>query len=200
MAVYRRQTFYTGEIRLSKDLCTVFPELLIQMPSAPLFNAIRACYFRKFKKMNIGKHVHLFKGVHLRGNVTLEDNALVNEFCTISSSHPGQITIGEYTILAPYVYIRNSNHGFEDLTVPIRYQDNTVEDIHIGKDCWLGKGAVVLAGVTIGNGVVVGAGSVVTGNIPDYAIVAGVPAKIIRYRNEPHQPCSGDSLPRRELP
>lgn len=61
-------------------------------------------------------------------------------------------------------------------------QNAIIKDTTIGEDCWIGTGAKILKGVNIGNGVVIGANSVVTKDIPDYAIVGGIPAKIIKYR------------------
>ena len=56
--------------------------------------------------------------------------------------------------------------------------------LKIGKNCWIGAGAIILPGVTIGNGVIVGAGAIVTNDVPDYAVVGGNPARVIRYRNQ----------------
>lgn len=63
--------------------------------------------------------------------------------------------------------------GFKDLNETI-----------IGNDVWIGERAILLAGIKIGNGVIIGAGSVVTKNVPDYSVVAGNPAKVVRFRND----------------
>jgi len=64
----------------------------------------------------------------------------------------------------------------------MRYQEHTSAPIHIGRDVWIGRGACILPGVTIGEGAVIGANSVVTKDIPDFAMAAGVPAKVIKIR------------------
>jgi acetyltransferase-like isoleucine patch superfamily enzyme len=75
-----------------------------------------------------------------------------------------------------------AQHGIERLDIPIREQPGTWPRIIIGRDSWIGDRAVVAADV--GKHCVIGAGSVVTRPIPDYAIAVGVPAKVVRYRNE----------------
>lgn len=96
----------------------------------------------------------------------------------------GTITIGDNTIFGPGVSIHAENHNFSDLNKPIRKQGATRKEVTIGKDCWIGSKAVILDGVNIGNHVIVAAGAVVTKDVPDYAIVGGVPAKIIKQRKE----------------
>ena len=96
----------------------------------------------------------------------------------------GTITIGDNTIFGPGVSIHAENHNFSDLNKPIRKQGATRKGVTIGKDCWIGSKAVILDGVNIGNHVIVAAGAVVTKDVPDYAIVGGVPAKIIKQRKE----------------
>ena len=93
----------------------------------------------------------------------------------------GSIFIGSNCLISQQVSIIASNHAVKkDLL--IQNQEWINGDISIGNDVWIGCGAQILAGVVIGNGVVIAAGSVVTKNIPDYAIIGGVPAKIIKYR------------------
>ena len=91
------------------------------------------------------------------------------------------LEIGDDTMLGPFVNINCADHGME-LGKPMREQYGTYAPVIIGSDCWLGAMVVVLKGVKIGNGAVVGAGSVVTRNIPEYTIAAGVPAKVIKER------------------
>lgn len=78
------------------------------------------------------------------------------------------------------VYVTDANHGYTDPNTPIGRQLGAHSPVRIGAGSWLGHGSVVLPGTTIGRNVVVAAGSVVRGNIPDHAVVAGVPAKVIR--------------------
>lgn len=87
----------------------------------------------------------------------------------------GKISIGDYTQIGPNVGIISSNHLPEDNSKHI------ADEVHIGKYCWIGMGAVILPGVTLGDFTVVGAGAVVAKSFPDgYSVIAGNPAKIVR--------------------
>lgn len=98
--------------------------------------------------------------------------------------------IGRYCSISSGCSIGAPRHNMEWLTtIPIdridvhpEYCENKKQKTIISNDVWIGANAVIKAGLHIGNGAVIGAGAVVTKNVPDYAIVAGVPAKIIRYR------------------
>lgn len=96
----------------------------------------------------------------------------------------GKVEIGDNTIFGPDVRIFAENHKFDDLETPIFLQGATKQGVSIGEDCWIGSNVTILDGVHIGKKVIVAAGSVVNKDIPDYAIVGGVPAKIIKMRNE----------------
>ena len=96
----------------------------------------------------------------------------------------GKVKIGSNTIIGPGVSIHSENHNFQELDTPIRLQGATRKGVTIGEDCWIGSKAVILDGVNIGNHVIVAAGAVVNKDVPDYAIVGGVPAKIIKMRKE----------------
>lgn len=94
----------------------------------------------------------------------------------------GGVTIGRDTLLGPFVAVYSENHRFSDPGVPIRKQGQSRRPVCIGDDVWIGAHAVVLAGVTIGDGAIVAAGAVVTKDIPEGKIVAGVPAEVIGNR------------------
>ncbi len=91
------------------------------------------------------------------------------------------IQIGDYTRIGAYVQIIDTDHGAAKDQL-IMDQNAVIEPVIIGKDVWIGAGAKILKGVTVGDGAVVGANAVVTKDIPPYAIVGGVPATIIKYR------------------
>jgi acetyltransferase-like isoleucine patch superfamily enzyme len=94
----------------------------------------------------------------------------------------GGITIGEDVIMGPNVKVFSENHNFSDLSLTIKEQGVTTQTVVIGNNCWLGAGAIILAGVTIGDGCVIAAGSVVNKSVPANSIVAGVPGKVIKSR------------------
>lgn len=96
----------------------------------------------------------------------------------------GGITIGDDVIMGPNVQIFSENHNFSHPQVIIKDQGVTRAPVIIGNNCWLGAGATILAGVTIGDGCVIAAGSVVTKSMPPNAVVAGIPAKVIKQRQE----------------
>ena len=91
------------------------------------------------------------------------------------------IEIGDDVWTGHHVYITDQNHGYEDLDRPISVQVMPERPVRIGDGSWLGHGTVVLPGATIGRHVVIGANSVVRGEIPDFCVAAGNPAKVIKH-------------------
>ena len=94
------------------------------------------------------------------------------------------IHIGKDVTFGPRVTILDHNHGFSEFSQSVMYQPLTGEPVVIEDFVWLGANVVVLAGVKIGEGAVVGAGSIVTRDIPPYAVAVGNPARPIRYLKE----------------
>ena len=125
--------------------------------------------------------------VQIQGNVTLGLCSTLGHHAILQG---GDISIGRYSQIAPYVAMYAQDHPTDYMTIYVnkRLMDGNLQShstkspIYIGHDVWIGHGAILLKGITIGNGAIVGAGSVVTKNIPDYCIVAGNPARIIRKR------------------
>ncbi|OUL29899.1 acyltransferase [Nostoc sp. T09] len=93
------------------------------------------------------------------------------------------LTIGNHCAIGPGCYITDHDHGL-DLTLPPLKQPMIAKPTRIGDRVWIGANVTILKGVTIGNDTVVGAGSVVTKDLPEKAIAAGVPARVIKYRSE----------------
>jgi acetyltransferase-like isoleucine patch superfamily enzyme len=94
------------------------------------------------------------------------------------------IEIGDDVWTGHHVYITDQNHGYEDVTLPISRQAQPERPVVVGDGSWLGHGTVVLPGANIGRHVVVAAGSVVTGDLPDFCVAAGAPARPIRRLDE----------------
>ena len=90
--------------------------------------------------------------------------------------------MGDYVRIAAHSIIIPANHVFSSLDKPIAKQGLTKQGISIGSDVWIGGGARILDGVRIGDGSVVAAGSVVTKDVPQRAVVGGVPAKLLNFR------------------
>ncbi|MGH3309381.1 MAG: acyltransferase [Streptomyces sp.] len=90
------------------------------------------------------------------------------------------VTIGDDVFCGPYVYITSTNHSYDDPHAPVGKQWPRTAAVEIGGGSWLGAGAVILPGARLGRNVVVAAGAVVRGDVPDHAVVAGAPARIVR--------------------
>ena len=115
-----------------------------------------------------GKNVHLGKNVYFNFNATLVDDT--------------HIYIGDCTMLGPNVVIATAGHPILPELREKALQYNM--PVHIGKNCWLGAGVIVLPGVTIGDNTVIGAGSVVTKDIPANVVAVGNPCKVLREISE----------------
>jgi acetyltransferase-like isoleucine patch superfamily enzyme len=133
----------------------------------------------------LGDHVCLYRDTIIEtgtgGYVGIEEHASLHPSCYISA-FKSPIVIGKGVMLAPFCVLYSHSHGLEQ-NVPIREQPLTSNGpIIIEDEAWLGACVTVLSGVRIGKGAAVGAGSVVTKDIPDNAIAAGNPARVMRYR------------------
>lgn len=114
--------------------------------------------------------------------LTIGDRSSIGPDCFVGCS--GEITIGTDVMIGPSVRLFSEDHNFEDPSSTIKSQGVRRSFLHIGDDCWIGSGSTLTAGITLGRGVVVAAGSVLTKDVPDYAVVAGVPARVIKWRRE----------------
>ena len=112
--------------------------------------------------------------------VTIGDNSAVGAYSFLGGQ--GGIMIGNNVIMGPKVNIFSENHGFDDLSLPIRLQPTIRKGVVIDDNCWIGANSTVLDGVHIGRGCVIAAGSVVTKDLPVNSIAAGIPARVIRQR------------------
>lgn len=112
-----------------------------------------------------GKHVHFGKFVYANFNLTLVDDT--------------HIYVGDYTMFGPNVTVATAGHPILPELREKVYQYNA--PVRIGRNCWIGAGAIILPGITIGDNTVVGAGSVVTKDLPPNVIAAGNPCKVMRW-------------------
>lgn len=110
------------------------------------------------------------------GDVIIGDHTRIGLHCTVI----GPVTIGSHVNFAQGITITALNHSFEDTAKRIDEQGITTKQVVIGDDVWIGTNAVILPGVTVGCHSVVAAGAVVTKDVPEHSLVAGVPAKIIK--------------------
>jgi len=139
--------------------------------------------------IHIGEHTMIGPGVTLSagmvpGQVCITDPVLrIGDRCLIGrgSGIVGHLSIeiGDDVWTGHHVYITDQNHGYDDPDEPISRQVQPERPVRIGDGSWLGFGTVVLPGATIGRHVVVGANSVVTGDLPDYCVAVGAPARVI---------------------
>lgn len=142
---------------------------------------------RKFAYANrivMGKNVMIDEHVCIKypERMKIGNNSFIGRGTMIQSS--GNVDIGSDVIIGPFVKIWSSDHVIENLEVPIHKQGHIFGKVVIEDDVWIGTGAIVLKGIVIRRGAVVAAGSVVTKDVCKYAVMAGNPARVIRYRND----------------
>lgn len=111
--------------------------------------------------------------------VIIGDHTVIGRHCMITAKN--LIRIGNNVLIGAYVQIIDHNHGIAKDTI-IREQLASINQVIIEDDVWIGAGVKILSGVTVGQGAVIGSNAVVTADVPPYAIVGGVPARVIKYR------------------
>ena len=143
-------------------------------------------YVRGRRKIKVGKNTNIHPTALIREGefVTIGDNCLINHNTLIQAgkSKNGSITIGNYVHTGANVMMIAFNHGFYTRDIPTKLQDYLDAPIVIEDDVWIGGGSIILAGVKIGKGAIIAAGAVVNKDVPEYAIVGGIPAKVLKYR------------------
>ncbi|PKM57898.1 MAG: acetyltransferase [Firmicutes bacterium HGW-Firmicutes-3] len=173
-----------------KHLCLVlYYAIGKRMPSSDGILTFGAKKFRAFlvkrifdlvgQDVNIEKNVFFGKG----SGISIGDRSGIG----LNARIQGPLTIGKYVMMGPDVIIYTRNHDIQNISVPmIEGGETPPKAVVIEDDVWIGARAIILPGVRIGQGAVIGAGAVVTKDVGNYAIVGGVPAKIIGNRT--HQP------------
>ena len=124
-------------------------------------------------------HYAILKGYY-RNEMRVGDQTWIGQQCFLHAA--GGLTLGARVGVGPGVRIITSVHQEAGRELPVLFSPIEMAPVVIEDDADLGVGSVVLPGVTVGRGAVVGAGAVVTADVPPYAVVAGVPAKVLRYR------------------
>lgn len=156
-----------------------------------IFNIIKRLFFKKYRNVysnNVafnalqGKNIRVLQQTYIDYNSHIGDYTFIGRNCEITRA-----VIGRYCSIASYVQIGMGEHDFNSISLSSHFTSNkyvelTKHDLIIGHDVWIGAGCLIKRGVKIGNGAIVGANSFVNKDVPDFAVVAGSPAKIIRYR------------------
>lgn len=137
--------------------------------------------------ITIGKNTNIHPTTIIRNgkNVKVGDNCLINHNNLLQPGKGpnGYIKIGNYVHTGANVMFLAFNHGFYTTEIPTKEQDYMDAPIVVEDDVWIGGGSIILSGVTIEKGAIVAAGAVVNKDVPPYAIIGGVPAKVLKYRN-----------------
>lgn len=141
---------------------------------------IRAFLCRRIFK-SAGKNLDIEHGAFFGSGAEIEigDNSGIGLNCRVN----GPLKIGRDVMMGPDVMIFTQNHANDRLDIPMNLQTAPKEPVEIGDDVWIAARVIILPGVKIGSGSIIGAGAVVTKDVPEYAVVGGNPARILKYRD-----------------
>ena len=138
------------------------------------------------------RHIRMGHGVGLnrhsslyaaRGRLTLGSNVFLGDFSSINAND-AEIIIGSNVAIGPMSLIQGANHAFNRLDIPIIRQGHSPSSVVIEDNVWIGAHCTILPGVRIGSGAVIAAGAVVSKDVPGNVVAGGVPAKVMRYRDQ----------------
>ncbi len=138
--------------------------------------------------VDFGRFVWLGDGTKIRcheGLVEIGAKTVLGQDCTISAYR--RVRIGEQCVIADRAMFIDFDHGVVEVERPIRKQGIYKRDVEVGSNVWIGYGACILRGVRVGDNSIIGTNSVVTKDVPANAVVAGIPARVIRMRKAPKE-------------
>jgi len=139
-------------------------------------------------RIDFGRFVWIGDGTKLRcheGRIEIGAKTVMGQECTISAYQ--RVRIGEQCVIADRSMFIDFDHGVVEVERPIRQQGIYKRDVVVGSNVWIGYGACILRGVSVGDNSIVGTNSVVTRDVPANAVVAGIPARVIRMREAPER-------------
>ena len=148
-------------------------------PGGGLFSCLRRlCLIGAGCKIGIECEIEPNIEIGFSPDLVVGDRCQINENCYLRSA-----MIGNDVMIAPGVVLLDRQHHFSSIDIPMAMQGASEKKrVVIGDDVWIGQNSIVMPGVKIGSGAIVGAGSVVTKDVPNWAIVGGCPASVIRFR------------------
>ena len=138
-----------------------------------------------FKRIFIGNKVRIFPGARIEvvdnsSSIIFEENSSIGQNLHIISGGNERLVIGKNTTISANVFITNIDHNYMEIDRHILDQELIAKETRIGKNCFIGYGAVIQAGTILGKQCIVGANAVVKGAFPDYCVIVGVPAKVVK--------------------
>ena len=165
---------------------TIFIRLLLPR-IGPLSYVAGVIYVYGGWRVVIGNRVRIFPGLrietHFGGRILISNNVAIQQNFHITSARE-DLKIGKDTTILGNVFITNIDHDYTELSKHILQQEYKVRTTEIGDNCFIGYGASIQAGTILGKQCVVGAGSVVRGVFPDYSVIVGAPARIVKRFNQ----------------
>ena len=139
------------------------------------------------KRAYLGKKFRILNGarfeIHDQGKLEVGEDVSIGQNFHVVSGGNETLKIGNHVTISGNVFISNMNHSYERIDVHSYEQEHVAKETYIGDYCFIGYGAVILPGSKLGKNVIVGANSVVHGEVPDYSVVAGNPARVIKRYN-----------------
>jgi maltose O-acetyltransferase len=163
-------------------MIALIKSIIINMPGEFGVKLRRRVYSKRLK--SCGKNLEIYENNNIKGfkNISIGDDFFMNFGGTLDAQD--DLVIGNYVTCGYNVKLITVNHIFTRLDLQIQKQGVEHKKISVGNDVWIGADAIVLPGVKIGDGCVIGAGSIVTKDVPDFAVAAGNPARVIKHRGE----------------
>lgn len=147
-------------------------------PYALFFPWLRSKCVSMYVKSS-GTKLRVKSGAEISPNASIGNYSELGTRCMVQAN----VAIGDYVIMGPDVKIYSRNHKFDRLDIPIANQGKNYYETRIGNDVWIGANVIVTAGCIIGDHAIIAAGAVVTSDVAPFAIMGGVPAKLIKFRD-----------------
>lgn len=142
-------------------------------------------FLKGIKNVYIGKKVRIFPNLRMEtqdgGTIHIQDDVVISQNVQITSA--GNLVIGKSSLILANVFITNIDHDYAEIGKHVVNQKVFVKETKIGENCFIGIGAAIMAGTILGRQCIVGANSVVRGHYPDYCVIVGSPAKIVKKYN-----------------
>lgn len=139
----------------------------------------------KTRGVSCGKKVRIMSGYRIEcyesGTIEIGEDVSIGQNLHMISG--GKLVIGNHVTFSGNVFISNLNHSYDKIDISALQQEMIIKDVTVGDYCFIGYGTCILPGTELGKNVIVGANSVVSGKFPDYVVIAGVPARIIKKYN-----------------